>query len=256
LLGGNSNKRVLQKNDPTDIAIETIAVIAERANVPPSALIRFAKAFSYKGFTEMQKTFQARVIQRSASYKERISASLSDDSDASVYEVGSLLNQFCEANIAALHEVSDSFNKSSLNDAFEILAGADQIFIMGQRRSYPIATYLAYSLGHADCHPVLLDGAGGMLQAQAEKMSKKDALIAISFPPYSEETSKIIDIAAEKQANIICMTDSRLNPNADKAQVCLEVHDADVLSFRSLSASMTLAQTLCTALASRDIRNK
>ncbi|MEQ8204664.1 MAG: hypothetical protein RIA65_00695, partial [Woeseia sp.] len=41
---------------PTDMALETIAVISKRANVQPSALIRFAKKFGYSGFSEMQKT--------------------------------------------------------------------------------------------------------------------------------------------------------------------------------------------------------
>ena len=40
---------------PNDMALETIAVIAERAEVPPSSLIRFAKSFGFSGFSKMQK---------------------------------------------------------------------------------------------------------------------------------------------------------------------------------------------------------
>ena len=59
---------------PNDLALETIAVIAARAKVQPSSLIRFAKAFGYDGFSGMQRVFRGRLIERSAGYGERIEA--------------------------------------------------------------------------------------------------------------------------------------------------------------------------------------
>ena len=76
---GSLSKRLRQianyaLDHPTDMAIETIAVIAKRAEVQPSALIRFAKSFDYTGFSQMQRAFQTRIAERSASYKERVRA--------------------------------------------------------------------------------------------------------------------------------------------------------------------------------------
>ena len=45
-----------------------------RRGVQPSALIRFANALDFGGFTEMQQVFRARLLERSGSYRERIDA--------------------------------------------------------------------------------------------------------------------------------------------------------------------------------------
>ena len=42
---------------PNDMALETIAVIAKRTEVPPSSLIRFAKSFGFSGFSKCRKCF-------------------------------------------------------------------------------------------------------------------------------------------------------------------------------------------------------
>ena len=43
---------------PNEMSLETIDVIAQRAEVLPSSLIRFAKSLGFSGFSEMQKVFQ------------------------------------------------------------------------------------------------------------------------------------------------------------------------------------------------------
>ena len=43
---------------PNEMTLETIDVIAQRAEVLPSSLIRFAKSLGFSGFSEMQKVFQ------------------------------------------------------------------------------------------------------------------------------------------------------------------------------------------------------
>ncbi|SPY93896.1 phosphosugar-binding regulatory protein [Proteus mirabilis] len=44
------------------VAFDTIAILADKANVPPSTLIRFANAFHFKGFNEMKLLFQRHLM--------------------------------------------------------------------------------------------------------------------------------------------------------------------------------------------------
>ena len=57
--------------EPDHTALETVASIAAKANVPPSSLIRFAKHFGYDGFTDMQRIFRSRLIDRASNYNQR-----------------------------------------------------------------------------------------------------------------------------------------------------------------------------------------
>ena len=237
---------------PTEMAMDTIAVIAQRAEVQPSALIRFAKAFGYSGFSEMQKAFQAHVAERSASYKERIRSVLTDTQSSEQSQAQSLLQQYCVANIVSLEHLRDSSVDKQLIDAVKLLEDAEHIYVMAQRRSFPVASYLAYALSHADCRTHLMDGVGGLLSEQAQNLSGQDVLIAVSFHPYSQETIQVVSQALYNGTKVIVITDSSLSPIAKDAHVCFEVHDAEVHSFRSLTASMCLAQTLAMSLVFRD----
>ena len=59
----NLSKRLQQVSryvldNTNSVAFDTVAVIAERADVPPSTLIRFANAFDFTGFNEMKQLFR------------------------------------------------------------------------------------------------------------------------------------------------------------------------------------------------------
>jgi DNA-binding MurR/RpiR family transcriptional regulator len=240
---------------PTDMALETIAVISRHADVQPSALIRFAKKFGYSGFSDMQKTFQTRVVERSASYKERIRSieaadggEIFGDNDVT----HSLLIQYCRSSIASLNELMEGRLSDELNTATDLLEKAENVYIVAQRRSFPIAAYLGYALNRADCRTHLLDGGGGMVLEYAQVMRKNDVLVAITFPPYSSDTAEVVAMASKRDIPVIVMTDSPLSPVSSAARAFIEVHDAAVHSFHSLTASMCIAQTLVTALAYRN----
>ena len=253
---GSLSKRLRQianyaLDHPTDMAIETIAVIAKRAEVQPSALIRFAKSFDYTGYSQMQRAFQTRIAERSASYKERVRAVQDAEIKDELGLEHSLLNRLCATNIISLTQLSESNIHAKLAVAVDLLEAAGTIYVVGYRRSFPVAAYIAYSLSHAECRTHLLDGVGGMLDEQAQCMSDGDALIAISYSHYAHETGDVVSIASRRGVPVIVISDSRLSPIMPSARVYLEVLDAEVLSFRSLTASMSIAQTLAMSLAFR-----
>lgn len=241
-------------DNPTIMAMETTAVIAERSGVQPSALIRFAKAFGYSGFSEMQRTFQAHVTARSASYKERFRRVADREGSSPL----GLLQEYCDANRDALEHLQTEVAPQDLERAVALMREAEFIYVIGQRRSFPVASYIYYNLNHLECRTQLLTGMGGMLSEHAGSMDSRDVLIAISYSPYSEETIKVVTEARAKKVPVIVMTDSSLNAIAKEATVAFDVHDAEVFGFRSLGSSMCLAQALTTALAAdrQPTRNK
>ena len=80
-------------------------------------------------------------------------------------------------------------------------------------------------------------------------MGARDLLIATSFSPYAPETAQVATAAKERKARIIAISDSRLSPIAGAADLSFEIKDAEVRQFRSLTASLCLAQTLVISYA-------
>jgi DNA-binding MurR/RpiR family transcriptional regulator len=239
-------------DNPTTMALETVANISKSVNVPPSTLVRFSKAFGFSGFSEMQRVFQSHVTDQSASYKERIRTDMSKGDQENPDSPYALLKQYCENSIVSLNNLQSGVCPDDLCKAVELIKSANHIYIMAQRRSLAVANYLLYMFSHFDCRVHLLDGNGGMIKEQAQGMQKQDLLIAVTFHPYSAETLEIITRAAESEIPYIAITDSSVSPIASNATVNFNIHDAKVHQFRSLSASMLLAQVLATSLTIED----
>lgn len=236
--------------NPNDMALATVSEIAQRADVQPSSLIRFAKAFGYSGFTAMQRVFRQRLTDQQPSYSERIK-SLGQRGAGAPASPASMLDSFAEASIQALHHLREETRSDLLQQAVSKLFRADAVHIVGQRRAFPVAAYLAYGLSHLGRHTFLVDSVGGMSAEQGGAVRKGDALIAVSFSPYSPETLAVTETAAKAGATVVAITDGPLSPLASHADVCLEVEEAQVGSFRSLSACMCLALTLVVSLGQK-----
>lgn len=238
-------------DNPNDIALETLAVNARRCNVQPSTIVRFAKVFGYNGATEMQRLFRDEILTAapSPSYSERIRQfhERSDSVDRMMpYNV---MQEFSESNIIALEHLRDAVRKEDLDRSIDLIQNAHTIYLAGVRRSFPVAAYLAYSLSHVEKRAFLLDGVAGMTSEQSWMLGPEDLLIAVSFKPYASETLAVVETAAANSVPMIAISDSRLSPVAKNADVCFEIKDAEVRQFRSLTASMCLAQTLVISYA-------
>ncbi len=235
-------------DSPNEIAFGTVAVIAKDASVHPSTLIRFSHAFGFTGFSDMQKIFQKNLLQESPNYEERIKL-IKDDSSLDGEDAGiRLLEQFSQANSLALNNLIKNISQQDLERAREILSQADSIHVKAVRRSFPIASYLAYLFNHINLRCFLLDGVGGMHKEQDHLIRGNDAVIVISFYPYADETQQTIDNAVARGNPVIVFTDSPLSPLAKQASVCFVVKEAEVHSFRSLTSTMCLVQSLAISL--------
>lgn len=253
---GRLSKRLKQVaefllDNPNDIAFGTVAVISRNAGVHPSTLVRFANAFGYSGFSEVQRLFQQQLIEEAPSYQERIRIArdeISEDGDDNPVR---LLNHFVRANISALEHLGDTIAEADMTRAIDILERARSTHIVGVRRAFVVASYFAYALRHIDCKAFLVDGVGGMYREQAASITADDVLVAISFHPYASETLEVARAAVERHVPLIVITDSQVSPLASSASVCFVVKEASVHAFRSLSSSLCLAQSLAIGLAHR-----
>ena len=238
-------------DNPNEIALQTLAVIAERSQVQPSTIVRFAKTFGYDGASEMQNLFRDEMIAHppSPSYAERIREFKRRAGSSRSVAPQDVMQEFAESNILALEHLKSTVKKADLEKSVEMLRAASSVYIVGLRRSFPVAAYLAYALRHVDKRAYLLDGVAGMLGEQSTMLSSKDLLIATSFAPYAPETVEIVTAAKQQKTRIIAITDSRLSPIAASSDVVFEIKDAEVRQFRSLTASLCLAQTLVISYA-------
>ena len=235
--------------NPDEIAFGTVSSIAEQAEVQPSALVRFAQALGYQGFSDMQEIFRSRLRDRILNYDERLQQLRQHAPDASKPNV--IFHGFCAASARSIAALQEKLDPASLDTAVERLAAAETIYLLGLRRSFPIASYMAYALGKLGVRAMLVDAVGGLAAEQMTFASPGDAVLAISFTPYASETVTLARAAAETGVPVIAITDSPFSPLAQVAGLWIEISEANFEGFRSMAATLTLAMTLTVAIAER-----
>lgn len=234
---------------PREVAFATVAKLAEEAGVTPSTLIRFANSFGFKGFSEMQRLFRTRLVDELPNYAERIRAVRTATGETP--DSTQLLWEFSEANRDVLEALPSRIDPHDLECALDILERAEIVHVLGARRSFVVANYFAYALHHIDKRAFLMDGLGGMHGEQMKAVGARDAMLVVSFSPYAQEARDAAAEARERGVPLVVITDSNLSPLARLADVNLVVHEAEVKSFRGLTASLCLTQTLAIALGVR-----
>jgi DNA-binding MurR/RpiR family transcriptional regulator len=236
-------------DNPDDIAFGTAASIAASASVQPSTLIRFAQLLGFDGFTAMQAVFRERLRERTSSYDERLTALRGKAEKGAGHRA--IFDGFVAAATTSLQDVSRSVDEAHLDQAITLLAGAGTIHVLARRRSYPVASYIAYALGKLQIHTQLIESAAGMEAEMIGFATAKDAAIIISFAPYAPATIEQAEALAGLGVPIVAITDSAFSPLAEFADIWFEVAEADFAGFRSLSASMALAMAICIGVAEK-----
>lgn len=233
---------------PDRLALGTVATVAEAVAVQPSALIRFANALEFGGFTEMQQVFRSRLLERSSSYRERIAALRRHHQPGTAAGV---LHQFVAQGVAELSQLEDNVSADDLAAAATLICRAARVHVLAQRRAFPVAAYLSYALGQLDVRAQLLDGVGGMLADTLRQIAGDELLLVTSFKNYSPDVIAAAEAAHARGVPVVAITDHALSPLKPHARICFELGPGADATFRSLVGPMCLAQALVVSVGHR-----
>lgn len=223
------------------IAVSTVAELARRAEVPPSAVMRFCQILGFSGFSEMQKLFRAAYAPGFPDYATRLANLRSGPASSPA----TLLAAFVQAGRASLEALAGACDAAALGQGADLLARAQTVHVIGLRRAHPVASYLAYMLENMRISVVQQGGA----DPDAAPVPG-DVLVAISMAPYAAETLDLARRAAASGVPVVAVTDHLASPLAPLAAAVITVAEVDFGAFRSLSATLAVAMTLAVAAAS------
>jgi DNA-binding MurR/RpiR family transcriptional regulator len=230
---------------PDQIALSTVAKVAQAAGVAPSALMRFCQHLGFSGYAEMQRLYREALARRPPDYATRLANLKSRGAD----HPAALLAEVVEAGRRSLENLAGDLEENTLNQAVDLLAAARTMHLAGFRRSFPVAAYFAYVGDKLGLPVVLHDGVAGLAASAA--LRPGDALLAITFAPYAEETLALARTARAAGLPVVLMTDPPATRVAPLANCVLTVREVDFGAFRSLSAAIALSLALALAVAAR-----
>jgi hypothetical protein len=121
------------------------ASIATAAEVQPSTLVRLAHHLGYEGFSDLQSIFRERLRDRRPdSYEERLNH-LEQSTATTRKPIFSAA--FINAASQSINRLAASINPSTVRQGGRYPGGAETIYLIAKRRSYPLTAHMSYAFG-------------------------------------------------------------------------------------------------------------
>ena len=222
---------------PTAVALGTVTSVAGEAGVQPSTLVRFAQAFGYSGFSEMQDVFKAHLVEGGREGRDQWE-------EASSSEAARLVDGFIRSSATSLAGVRDRLDLAQFEVMSQTLAAADLIYIIGSKRAFSLVSYVSLALANLGVRNLALDNVGSTAFELLRCASASDAVLAVSFTPYNSITPELAASAAQRGVPIVSMTDSAFSPLVPVSKAYIEVIEESFSGFKSLSATLAVAMAL------------
>jgi DNA-binding MurR/RpiR family transcriptional regulator len=238
-------------DEPHAVALETLAVLAGRMGVQPSAIVRFAKSFGFDGATGMQRLLRDDLLAGGPSlgYGERAGQFARDARKLEQGDPAQMLAEVVAGNVLALQNLASATRGAALGEAARMVATAQSVYVAGFRHSFPVAAYLAHALRELGRRVVFVDGLGGTAHEQARAMTPRDLLIVLSHRPYVDVAAQLVRAAVDAKCPVLSISDSLVSAVAKPATLALQAREAEFPGTGSLAASMCLAQSLLASCA-------
>jgi DNA-binding MurR/RpiR family transcriptional regulator len=229
---------------PNEVVIASMRSLAEKAGAQPATLVRLAQQLGYAGWPELKSAFARDLGLHSGTYGERAMALARRGSR---HDLASELFAVQRANL----DTTEAAGAPHLGEAVRLLRKARAVHIAGFRASHPIAFSLFYGWRLFRDSVFLVDGHGTGLETQLRPVGRQDAVVVISFAPYSREACTAAEHARAAGAKLVALTDSDASPLALGADVVLPFAVASPSFFPSVAAGVALAEALLELLVAQ-----
>ncbi len=233
--------RLLLK-DPEGTALRSITETARLADVHQSSLVRFASTLGLQGYPALvqlcrdQLTEQVHLVRRFETAQQHGPAQ-------------ELLGAVVEHDQQNLARTFSRIEQETWDRIIAVLAEAQHVHVMGLRKCLSVAQLLSYLLRMVRPGVRLVAPVAGELVDELRDLQPGDVFVGISIRRYTGDTVRAMELARQRGLHTIALTDDAASPLATAADTALFVETAGVTLLRSLSAFVSLAQAVATAVA-------
>jgi DNA-binding MurR/RpiR family transcriptional regulator len=232
-------------SDPEGCAFMTISELAKTVGVNESTVVRFSTALGLDGYPALVRLCQERLREQAQLIRRFDALEQLSGTGTDLLEGTVALDQ---ANIARTFA---RVQQADWDRAVRALADGRVVYVMGLRKTHTVAYLLSYLLQIVRDDVECLVLGPGTLPDRLRRLGPGDTFVAAGIYRYSREVVRSLRFARERGATTIALTDNPSSPLARYAEVAFYCDTAGVSILRSLTALVSLAQTLVAGVAAR-----
>jgi DNA-binding MurR/RpiR family transcriptional regulator len=232
---------------PDEIAVSSMRAVAGAAGVKPATLVRLAQSLGFDGWPRLREVFVGRLRAGPAPYATRARA-IVRRGDAKDLAAGVFGAQKLDI------EATERQSAPSLPGVAALLRGARTVHVAGFRASHAIAFGFAYLYRLFRPSVSLIAGEGGTLEMELRAIGPEDAVVVVSFAPYSREARLVAEAARRTRCKVVAITDSAFAPIALAADATLLFSVTSPSFFPSIVGGISVAESLLGVVVSQEGR--
>jgi len=156
-----------------------------------------------------------------------------------------ILSSVMERDVGSIQSAIEKIDREEFSAVVDKLMTAEHIYILGVRSSSFLSGYLNFYFHLLFKNVIYVqNSAAGEIYEQMIHIGPGDVLIGISFPRYSTMVIHAVEMAHDRGAEVIAITDSEISPLCKAASASLLVR-CDAISFvDSMAAPLSLLNAL------------
>jgi DNA-binding MurR/RpiR family transcriptional regulator len=229
---------------PNDVVTGSMRSVSTATGIAPSNLLRFAQTLGYAGWPALKADLVKEMgLDAGRAYGERAQSLVRRGKD----------KRLAAELFAAQHANLDATERSAhllLYKVAGLVAKAGHVHVGGFRACFPVAYSFVYLYRLFRDAVSLLDGTGGSLEMQLRAIKAHDAVLVVSFAPYSREALAVGKAAQAAGAKLVALTDSEASPLSLIADETLVFAIGSPSFFPSVTSALALSEALIEALLS------
>jgi DNA-binding MurR/RpiR family transcriptional regulator len=229
-------------NNLDEIPFMNIHDLSKVVEVSVASIVRFAQGIGFSGFNEL-RTEIASSLKNQLNNKEIFPLFKRHQTKEDI------LTEVANVDITNINNTLSLIERKTFNDVISKINNADRVFTAGLGISFLLSEILAYQLTQVGIDASALKHTHTLFHEQILFLTKNDLLITFSFPPYSKETVDAARFAAEKDIEVIAITNKNASPATFYSKASLIVKSDNMLYTNSFAAISVLINAIATACA-------
>lgn len=228
--------------------LETVAGLAEYADVSGATVVRFVTRLGYSGFPDFQRALRDELEQRSASPSDLYARTSRDRSRVTPGDYSPI----AEPTVEDLRATFGGMSHHDFETAVSALANLkNRVWVVGGRYSGFLGEYLAASLEQLRPGVQMVPNMASLRAATMVGFDSKDVLVAFDFRRYEPATRNLVQHAKARKATVVLVTDTWVSPCVSEADAVLTSVSSERGPFDSVVPVMAIIEALFEATLTR-----
>lgn len=237
---------------PVDVATRSLRSVSASSGLAPATFSRMARALGFETYEDLRETLRTSVGRQVSSFSEKATRLQAEAIESGAPPFLQRQSRACAANIEAMARTVD---QAKLERVADRLHAADRVLMLGTLGSTGVVEYLSYLTSFFTRDWAIAGRMGASLGAGVTELGPKDALIVITKPPFAKRAILGAEVAAQRGAYVVVITDTMSCPALARADDSFVLPTDSPQFFSSYAATLVLCETLVGMLVARSGQN-